>query len=305
MKSSHGRSRQQTAFAVCAAVLVLLVSLAGCVEHRADTIVIGSKNFPEQALLGEILAQHIEARTHLRVERRFYLAGSYICQQAMLAGRIDAYVEYTGTALTAILKDPIESDPAGVFAKVQSEYKQRFHFDVLPSLGFNNTFAIVIRGEDARNLHISKLSEAAPYARNWRAGFGYEFMERPDGYPGLARVYGLQFASTPRILDLGLLYRALLEKQVDLVAGNSTDGLIAARDLAILADDKHYFPPYEAVPIVREDTFARHPEVRGAIAELAGRISDAEMQKMNYAVAGEDRDTAEVAREFLHAQGLE
>jgi osmoprotectant transport system substrate-binding protein len=302
MKSSHGRSLQQTAFAVCA---VLLVSLAGCGEHRSDTIVIGSKNFPEQALLGEILAQHIEARTHLHVERRFYLAGSYICQQAMLAGRIDAYVEYTGTALTAILKDPIESDPAGVFAKVQSEYKQRFHFDVLPSLGFNNTFAIVIRGEDARKLHISTLSEAAPYARTWRAGFGYEFMERPDGYPGLARVYGLRFASTPRILDLGLLYRALLEKQVDLVAGNSTDGLIAARDLVILADDKHYFPPYEAVPIVRQDTFARHPEVRAAIAELAGRISDAEMQKMNYAVAGEDRDTAEVAREFLHAQGLE
>jgi len=288
--------------AVCAA---LLVSLAGCAEHRTDTVVIGSKNFPEQALLGEILAQQIEAHTHLRVERRFYLAGSYICQQAMLAGRIDAYVEYTGTALTAILKDPIESDPAGVFAKVQSEYKQRFHFEVLPSLGFNNTFAIVIRGEDARNLHISKLSEAAPYARKWSAGFGYEFMERPDGYPGLARVYGLQFASTPRILDLGLLYRALLEKQVDLVAGNSTDGLIAARDLVILADDKHYFPPYEAVPIVREDTFARHPELRAAIAELAGKISDAEMQKMNYAVAGEDRDTADVAREFLHARGLE
>ncbi|MGB9068238.1 MAG: glycine betaine ABC transporter substrate-binding protein [Candidatus Acidiferrales bacterium] len=302
MKSPRGRARQHTKFAVCAA---LVIWLAGCDAHHSDTIVIGSKNFPEQALLGEILAQQIEAHTHLRVERRFYLAGSYICQQAMLAGRIDAYVEYTGTALTAILKDPIESDPAGVFAKVQSEYKQRFHFDVLPSLGFNNTFAIVIRGEDARKLHIRKLSEAAPYAHAWRAGFGYEFMERPDGYAGLARAYGLQFAATPRILDLGLLYRALLEKQVDLVAGNSTDGLIAARDLVILADDKHYFPPYEAVPIAREDTFAQHPEVRAAIAELAGKISDAEMQKMNYEVAGEDRDTAEVAREFLHAQGLE
>jgi osmoprotectant transport system substrate-binding protein len=302
MKSRRKCRRNHPVVVVCAA---LLVWLAACAEHRADTIVIGSKNFPEQALLGEILAQQIEARTHLRVERRFYLAGSYICQQAMLAGRIDAYVEYTGTALTAILKDPIESDPAAVFAKVQSEYKQRFHFDVLPSLGFNNTFAIVIRGEDARKLHISKLSEAAPHARSWRAGFGYEFMERPDGYAGLARVYGLQFASTPRILDLGLLYRALLEKQVDLVAGNSTDGLIAARDLVILADDRHYFPPYEAVPIVREDTFARHPELRAAIAELAGKISDAEMRKMNYAVAGEDRDTAEVAREFLRAQGLD
>jgi osmoprotectant transport system substrate-binding protein len=288
--------------AIC--FVAALALLAGCSARRADTIVIGSKNFPEQALLGEILAQHLEARTHLRVERRFYLAGSYICQQALLAGRIDAYVEYTGTALTAILHDPIESDPAAVFGKVLAEYKQRFHFDVMPSLGFNNTFAIVIRGEDARNLHISKLSEAAPYARNWRAGFGYEFMERPDGFPGLARVYGLQFAAPPRILDLGLLYRALLDKQVDLVAGNSTDGLIAARDLVILADDKQYFPPYEAVPIVREDTLARHPELHAAIADLAGKISDALMRKMNYAVAGEGRDTAEVAREFLQTLKL-
>ena len=285
--------------AVCLGVA--LACLAGCSEQRAETIVIGSKNFPEQALLGEILAQQIESQTHLRVERRFYLAGSYICQQALLAGRIDAYVEYTGTALTAILHDPIESDPATVLGKVQTEYKNRFHFDVFPPLGFNNTFAIVIRGEDARRLHIGTLSEAAPYARNWRAGFGYEFMERPDGFPGLARVYGLQFAAPPRIFDLGLLYRALLDKQVDLVAGNSTDGLLAARDLVILADDKHYFPPYEAVPILREDTLAHHPELRGAIEQLTGAISDKLMAKMNYEVAGEGRDAAEVAREFLRA----
>ena len=291
----------KSAAALCLAAALLI----GCSARRGDTIVVGSKNFPEQALLGEILAQQIEAHTHLRVERRFYLAGSYICQQALLAGRIDTYVEYTGTALTAILHDPIEADPSAVFQKVQTEYRKRFALDVLPSLGFNNTFAIVVRGEDARRLHIATLSEAAPYTRDWRAGFGYEFMERPDGYPGLARVYGLQFSAQPRILDLGLLYRALLDKQVDLVAGNSTDGLLAARDLVILADDKHYFPPYEAVPIVREDTLARHPEVRAAIVELAGTISDAQMQKMNYAVAGEGRDASDVAREFLHSQGLE
>ncbi len=288
-----------------AAILLLAALLIGCSARRGDTIVVGSKNFPEQALLGEILAQHLEARTHLRIERRFYLAGSYICQQALLAGRIDTYVEYTGTALTAILHDPIEADPASVFQKVQTEYRKRFALDVLPSLGFNNTFAIVVRGEDARRLHLATLTDAAPYTRDWRAGFGYEFMERPDGYPGLARAYGLQFSAPPRILDLGLLYRALLGKQVDLVAGNSTDGLLAARDLVILADDKHYFPPYEAVPIVREDTLARHPEVRAAIADLAGKIPDAQMQKMNYAVAGEGRDASDVAREFLHSQGLD
>jgi osmoprotectant transport system substrate-binding protein len=286
-------------------LLCSVALLASCGPARRDTIVVGSKNFSEQALLGEILAQHLGARTHLAVSRRFYLAGSYICQQALLAGRIDAYVEYTGTALTAILHDPIESDPAAVSGRVRAEYKKRFGLEVMPPLGFNNTFAIVVRGEDARQMNLKRLSEAPRFPREWRAGFGYEFMERPDGYAGLARTYGLQFDSPPRILDLGLLYRALLGKQVDLVAGNSTDGLLAARDLVILEDDKHYFPPYEAVPIVRRETFERHPEVRAAIEELAGKISDAEMQKMNYAVDGEHRDIGEVAREFLRSKGLD
>jgi osmoprotectant transport system substrate-binding protein len=282
-----------------------LALLCGCGPRRTDTIVVGSKNFSEQALLGEILAQHIEARTHLPVVRRFYLAGSYICQQALLSGRIDTYVEYTGTALTAILHDPIERDSSAVFGRVQGEYKRRFGLDVLPSLGFNNTFAIVVRGEDARRLKLKTISDAVPDTTQWRAGFGYEFMERPDGYGGLAQVYGLRFADPPRILDLGLLYRALLDRQVDMVAGNSTDGLLAARDLVILEDDKHYFPPYDAVPVVRNDALIRHPELRAAIAELAGKISDAEMRKMNYAVDGEHRDAAEVAREFLKSAGLD
>jgi osmoprotectant transport system substrate-binding protein len=289
---------------LCAAIL-LANFLAACGGARSSSIVIGSKNFSEQALLGEILAQHIEARTHLPVTRRFYLAGSYICQQALLAGRIDMYVEYTGTALTAILRDPIENDPAAVFERVRAEYQQRFGLEVMPSLGFDNTFAIVIRGEDARRLNVKTISDASQYAPRWRAGFGYEFSERPDGYTGLARVYGLQFAEPPRILDLGLLYRALLDNQVDLVAGNSTDGLLAARDLVMLTDDKHYFPPYEAVPIVRDDTLGRHPEVRAALGELEGKISTAEMQKMNYAVDGEHRDMADVAREFLRSKGLD
>jgi osmoprotectant transport system substrate-binding protein len=285
-------------------LLWLAAFLTSCSSER-NTIVVGSKNFSEQALLSEILAQHIETRTHLPVTRRFYLAGSYICQQALLAGRIDTYVEYTGTALTAILHDPIEKDPSAVFVRVKSEYQRRFGLDVLPSLGFNNTFAIVIRGEDARRLNLKTMSDAASHAPQWRAGFGYEFMERPDGYEGLARIYGLHFAEPPRILDLGLLYRALLENQVDLVAGNSTDGLLSARDLVILADDKHYFPPYEAVPIIRAEMETLHPEVREAIGELAGKISDDEMRKMNFAVDGQHRDAADVAREFLHAKGLD
>jgi osmoprotectant transport system substrate-binding protein len=276
--------------------------LSGCGARRQDTVVVGSKNFPEQALLGEIVAQQIEARTHLRVERRFYLAGSFICQQAMLSGRIDAYVEYTGTALTAILHDPVNNDPGAVFGQVQKEYQQRFKFEVLPSLGFDDTFAMVIRGEDARRLNLKTLSQAGKYTPQWRPGFGYEFMERPDGYAGLARVYGLQFTAAPRILDLGLLYRALLGKQVDLIAANSTDGLLSTQDLAVLDDDKHYFPPYEAVPVVRNESVVRFPGLRAALGELAGEISDADMRKMNYAVIGEQRDISDVARDFLRSK---
>jgi osmoprotectant transport system substrate-binding protein len=282
--------------------LFATVFLPACGPNR-QTLVIGCKNFTEQVILGEMLAQQLEATTGLRVERRFYLAGTYIAHQALLAGRIDAYVEYTGTALTAILKQPVESDPAKVFDKVKQQYASRYGLDVMDPLGFNNTFAIVIRGETARRLRLRTLSDAAPYAPEWRPGFGYEFMERPDGYQGLIRVYHLSFGQPPRIMDLGLLYRALLEKQVDLVAGNSTDGLIAARDLAILEDDKHYFPPYQAVPIVRSETLKRHPEVRAAVEQLAGKISDAEMRRLNYAVDGEHQDVVDVVREFLQKAG--
>lgn len=290
----------------CGAWLGLVTTLLwGCGPGRKNEIIIGSKNFAESALLGEILAQQIENKTHLPVVRQFYLAGSFICQQAMLAGRIDMYAEYTGTALTAILRDPIERDPGAVYERVRSEYEKRFHFRVMPSFGFNNTFAIVVRGEDARRLGLRTISDAAHYTPQWRAGFGYEFMERPDGYEGMARVYGLRFKEQPVILDLGLLYRSLLDKSVDLVAGNSTDGLLSARDLKMLQDDKHYFPPYEAVPVVREQAIALHPEIVGAIQELAGKISDEEMQRMNYEMVGQQRQASVVAQEFLKAKGLE
>ncbi|MFQ5696572.1 MAG: glycine betaine ABC transporter substrate-binding protein, partial [Terriglobia bacterium] len=239
-----------------------------------------------------------------QVDRRFYLSGTYICHQAILAGRIDLYVEYTGTALTAILKEPSQGSPADVYERVRTSYSERFQLKVAEPLGFENTFALVVRGEDARRLNLATISQAAVYAPEWRAGFGYEFMERPDGFAGLAETYDLRFARSPRIMDLGLLYRALKEKQVDLVAGNSTDGLIAALDLTVLEDDRRYFPPYEAVPLVRQQTLARHPALREALKELAGKISAEEMRRLNYAVDGEHRDVKEVVREFLRAEGL-
>ena len=187
--------------------LVCFVFLAGC--RPQPHIVVGCKNFTEQIILGEIFAQQIENKTHLPVERRFYLGGTYIAHQGILAGRIDIYPEYTGTALTAVLKLPPESDRKSVYDRVKSEYERRFQLTLGPPLGFNDTFALEIRGEDARRLHLETLSQAAQYAPRWRAGFGYEFMERPDGYKGLVATYGLRFAAPPRIMDLGLLTRAL------------------------------------------------------------------------------------------------
>jgi osmoprotectant transport system substrate-binding protein len=286
-------------------VIVLLLALCSCRRDRSDLIVVGSKNFTEQAVLGEMFAQQIEAHTALHVERRFYLAGSYICHQAILAGRIDIYPEYTGTALTAILKEnPKQVERDAVFQHVKDEYGRRFNLTLSPPLGFEDTFAIEIRGEDARRLRLETISQAAAYTPQWRAGFGYEFMERPDGYPGLAATYGLHFAAPPRIMDLGLLARALRDKQVDLAAGNTTDGLIPALDLLVLADDRHYFPPYEAVPVVRAEALRRHPDVGAALAQLAGQINNREMQQLNYAVDGQHRDLATVVREFLQKKGL-
>src|SRR5664279_2732191 len=284
-------------------VLLLLLPVTGC-ERHADRIVVGSKNFTEQLILGELFAQVIEARTHLPVERRFYLAGTFICQQAILAGRIDIYPEYTGTALTAVLKEQPGGNEQEVYRRVKQGYESKFGLSVGPPLGFDDTFAMVIRGEDARRLHLKTLSQAAAFTPQWRAGFGYEFMERPDGYQGLVASYGLRFAEAPRIMDLGLITRALKERQVDLIAGNTTDGLIPALDLFVLEDDHHYFPPYEAVSVMREAMLKNHPEVGAALGELAGAISDEDMRRLNYAVDGQHRDVTAVVHEFLQQRKL-
>ena len=284
--------------------LLCIIFLVSCSPSHSDRIVVGSKNFTESFILGELIAQQIESHTHLKVERRFYLAGTYICQQAMLAGRIDIYPEYTGTALTTILKQGISGNSKDVYGRVKTEYERRFGFTIGPSFGFNDTFAMEIRGEDARRLKVQTLSQAAQFAPRWRAGFGYEFMERPDGYRGLVSTYGLHFAEQPRIMDLGLLARALKERQIDFAAGNATDGLIPKLDLFVLEDDRHYFPPYEAVPVIRRQVLEQHPEIERVLDELSGKISDAEMQNMNYLVDAQHRDTQDVVREFLRAKKL-
>ncbi|MCT7967884.1 ABC transporter substrate-binding protein [Laspinema sp. D1] len=265
---------------------------------KAD-IVICSKNFTEQNILGELLAQQIESQTNLTVDRQLNLGGTFLCHDGLRTGQIDAYVEYTGTAFTAILNETPISDAETVYQKVKQAYQDQFNLTVMPPLGFNNTFAIMVRGEDARNLNLKTLSDAAEHTPQWTAGFGYEFMSREDGFPGLAATYQLTFARPPEVMDLGLMYRALVYKKVDLIAGDSTNGLIDKLGLVVLEDDKNYFPPYQAVPIVRQETLEKYPELEAAITQLAGLISEAEMQQMNYQVDGEFRRYQEVVREFL------
>ncbi|MBS1798812.1 MAG: ABC transporter substrate-binding protein [Acidobacteria bacterium] len=291
-----------------AAAVFGLFLLTACAPPRSSRITVGAKNFTEQVVLGELLAQEIEAVTGQPVARRFYLAGSYICQQALVSGRIDAYVEYTGTALTAILKQPLppvgERDEARVFDTVRRLYAERYRVRVEPGLGFEDTFAMVVRGADAKRMGLKTISDAVPHASGMRLGVGYEFEERPDGLRGLQAAYGLKFAEAPRLMDLGLLYRALSNNQVDMVAGNSTDGPIRALGFVALEDDRHYFPPYEAVPLVREDSLRRHPGIQDAMDRLAGKLTADEVREMNNAVDGQHRDVAEVVREFRRKKGL-
>jgi osmoprotectant transport system substrate-binding protein len=288
-------------FAASLAISAILIS---CSPPRPDHPVIGAKNFTEQVVLGELLAQEIEAKSNLKVERRFYLAGSYICQQALVSGRIDAYVEYTGTALTAVLKQPVDRDPDSVLNTIRRLYASRYNITVADPLGFENTFAMVIRGDDARALHVTTLSQAAQYAPKWRLGVGYEFEQRPDGLPGLSTAYNLKFAAPPRTMDLGLLYRALGAHQVDMIAANSTDGPIQALGLTALADDKHYFPPYQAVPLVRAEALQRWPQMQLALNALAGKITAEDMRAMNEAIDGQHRDPVEVVQEFRRNKKL-
>jgi glycine betaine/choline ABC-type transport system substrate-binding protein len=258
---------------------------------------VGSKNFTEQIILGEIVAGQLE-RAGLTVERRLNLGGTFICDRALRSGDIDVYVEYTGTADTAVFKAPAETDRARVLERVRQRYADG-GLTLMPPLGFENTFAILVRGDDARRLHLRTIEDAAPVSPSWQAGFGYEFLQRADGYPGLSQKYGLRFGSPPRAMDLSLIYRALADRRVDLIAGDATSGLIAAYDLFMLDDNRHYFPPYDAVPVARAAALLNQPRMRAALDALGGRISIDAMRGMNQAVDAGRQDPAAVARAFL------
>jgi osmoprotectant transport system substrate-binding protein len=287
-------------------ILFLLVVLftSACHSTQPQKIIIGSKFFTEQVILAELLAQHIEARTGIPVERKTNLGGTLLVHKALEAGELDLYVEYTGTALTAVLNESPQGDSNAVYQRVKQLYSERFHFEVTEPLGFENTFAMVIRGDDAKNFHLRTISDIVPLVPKWRAGVGYEFLERPDGFRGWSERYSLHFLEQPRVMDLGLIYRALIDHQVDIVAGNSTDGLIDSLGLVALEDDRHYFPPYDAVPVVRQSTLTQFPQLRGALTDLAGKLSAADIRRLNYAVDAKHEDVADVVRAFRQSHGL-
>ena len=292
------KSRRTVLVAAAAAVAVAVLGSAALAMRSEAAIVVGSKNFTEQLILGEIVAQTIERQTGLPVKRQLNLGGTLICDRALTAGDIDVYVEYTGTALTAIFGRPIIEDPKAVLGQVRELYADSGR-TLLAPLGYDNTFAILVRGADARAKNLHTIDDAARVTPEWRAGFGYEFMERPDGYPGLAKTYGLRFRSPPQVMDLTLSYRALASGQVDLIAGDATAGLITGLDLFQLEDNRHYFPAYEAVPVARAATLLRYPQVRSALEGLAGRISAADMREMNLAADVRHENPADIARRFL------
>jgi osmoprotectant transport system permease protein len=304
-RARAGKSRIWAVATAGAAASLLIIggliwSVGGSIwsQRSGARIVIGSKDFTEQVILGELLAQTIERSTKIKVQRKFNLGDTLVCETAMQAGDLDLYVEYTGTALTAIFKQPVIMDSAEVNRLVGAGYAATGRV-MLPPLGFNNTYVILTRGDEARKLGLKTISEAAKYAPNWRAGFGSAFLDREDGYRGLVQAYGLKFRETPLAMNLSLTYLALAEKKVDLISGDATNGLIAKLDLYPLEDDRRYFPPYHAVPVIRNETLNRHPELRAVFDRLAGKISDQEMRRMNYEADAEHRDASLIVKEFL------
>ena len=277
-------------FIVHPSAFIVLLSFGAC--HHPPTVTVGSKNFTESVILGELLAQKVE-RAGCHADRRLNLGGSLVCDAAIRSGSLDTYVEYSGTALTAILHQPLLQSREAVTDAVAHAYAKRgLHWG--PNLGFNDTFAMIVR----RDSGLRTIADLKRVEATYQPGFGYEFAARPDGWSGLLQRYDLHFAKPPRTMDLGLTYKAVASGQIDLIAGNSTDGLINALGLMVLTDDRHYFPPYDAAVVYRNGT-----PCAAALDSLRDTIDDATMRRLNFEVDGRHRAVADVVREFLRNNG--
>jgi osmoprotectant transport system substrate-binding protein len=287
------------------ASVAVLLSLCGCARHESQPAIrVGSKNFTEQVVLGEIVAQHLEHRLHRSVERDLNLGGTLLAHQALLSHQIDLYPEYTGTALAAVLKDSIDSDPGAVLARVRAAYLQRFQIEWLDPLGIDDSFAMVVSGPQARAHKLETLTDASKTSEPWVLGVGYEFEQRADGLAALEKTYGLRWQGKPRTMDLGLLYKAMEQGQVTMIAANATDGMLSKMDLKVLRDDRHAFPPYQVCIAIRQDSMVAASGLREALLELSGKFTNQQMQNLNFQVDAQHRPVAEVARDFLRQAGL-
>lgn len=279
-------------------VFFVLFRLLDLREGAPERVVIGSKADTEGILLAEIMALLIEQRTGVSVDRRPALGGTQVCFQALEAGAIDLYPEYTGTGLVAILESPAVPDRARAYERVADEFSKRWNLVWLDPMAFDNTYALAMARGVAERLAIRTISDLTGHPE-LRAGFTAEFLARDDGYPGLAKAYGLRFSREPKTLEAGLMYGAAAGGEVDVVSAYATDGRIDKMDLVVLVDDRRFFPPYQAAPLVRGALLARHPEIRAALAPLAGRLNDAEMRKLNASIDIAGRRPEDVAREVV------
>lgn len=282
--------------------LTVCVSACGIIEDRSDTIVVGGKNFTEQDIMANMMRDLIEHDTKLHVKMKSWL-DSNVVWNAMQSGNIDVYVEYTGTGLANILKEKPMTDPQKVYDTVKQQFEQKYHITWLQPIGFNNTYAMAMRADQAKQLGITSISQLAEKSNQLTLGTEQDFITRADGLPAMEKLYGTNFKSV-KSMEIGLKYQALNNKKVDVIDAFSTDGNIPANHLVLLQDDKHLFPPYYAVPIIRDSVLKAHPELRSVLNKLAGKITDTDMQKLNEEVDLQHKKPADVAQQWLQENGL-
>ena len=287
--------------AVILAAALAAPMLTGCSGN--DKVVIGSKNFTENEILAEMMAQIIEKNSKIEVERKINMGGTLVCFEAIQKGQIDIYPEYTGTALMDELKLPVNNDPDEVYNTVSTKFESQFGIKWLKKLGFNNTFAVALPADLAQKNHIESISDLAPYAKDYVFGGAQEFFNRGDGYPGLIKAYGLTFKSTSK-MDDSLKYQAVGQNKVQVIDAFATDGQLKALNLKVLKDDKNFFPPYDAAPIVREDTLKKYPQIEDLLNKLGGQMNDETMQELNYKADNQKESIEKVASDFLKEKGL-
>lgn len=295
--------RLKKIFSIALCLAIALTILSGCSSSSEKKIVIGSKNYTENMVLGEILTQLISAKTDLKVQHKENLGGTMVCFEALKKGELDAYMEYTGTGLTALLKKDVVNDADKVYDIVKEEFNKQYQITWLKPLGFNNTYAVAIREDFADKNGITKVSQLAPLAKDLVFGAEHEFFDRQDGFDGMVEAYGLRFKGEQK-MDIALKYQAIGEGKMDVTDAFATDGQLITYKLKVLEDDKNFFPPYYAAPVIRNQTLEKHPELEEILNQLENKINDEEMQKMNHKVEAEKKSTKEVAKEFLQSKNL-